>query len=182
MTHSHTTLTCPACGSINSLEAHLAHSDGVRAVVAALQLGGALGRLVVGYLGLFKPAKSRLTPARQANILEELIPLINAAQFARNGNTYTAPRDAWEAGLIAVTEQAAKGNVAAPLKNHNYLLQIMAGMLDQAQHKAGVKAEARVDQQRSARVVNDPPPQPSHTLPPPEVAAMINKITRSKTV
>ena len=166
----------------------LAHNDGVRAVVAALALGGSLGKLVVQYLGCFKPAKSRLTPAKQAAVLEELIPMINAGAFMRRGASITAPRAAWEAGIEAVLEQVGKKSVALPLAGHGYLLEIIARSAEQQAAKQEAKREAsrahagqvrRFDERAQDDGCNedgceaDDLNAPKHTLPTAEQAAAI---------
>lgn len=63
---------CSACGAVHSLDALVANQAASDALNAALLVNGELGRALIGYLGLFRPAKSSLTlPKRK---IKELPP------------------------------------------------------------------------------------------------------------
>jgi hypothetical protein len=186
---------CPACGLQAELMVFLMQSDYAASVRLCLDLLGAQGDVMIGYLGLFKPAKHRMTPKRLHAALLELSPMMVAGQFKRGGNTYTCPRDAWVAGMQAVLAQRA--TIKPPLTSHAYLLTVIAAMMDTAQDKATAKADAARDNERSNRVLN-----PNHnsvpcnddgvgeipeqgTLPSPELLAQIRQsianISKGKT-
>lgn len=133
--------TCPACGAVASLDALLG-SEGARdAVMAALQLPAPIGKLLVQYLALFRPAKRQLSFDRVASILGELQPMIQAASIERNGRTWSAPQDYWK---MALEEMIAKRDrLTLPLKSHGYLLEIIAGYSNKAEARQEAQTEAR---------------------------------------
>lgn len=62
--------TCPACGAVASLDVLLGNDGAREAVMAALEIPAPLGKMLVQYLGLFRPANRNLSFDRVANILE----------------------------------------------------------------------------------------------------------------
>jgi hypothetical protein len=170
---------CPACGLQAELMVFLMQPDYAASVRLCLDLLGTQGDVMIGYLGLFKPAKHRMTPKRLHAALLELSPMMVAGQFKRNGNTYTCPRDAWVAGMQAVLAQRA--TIKPPLNSHAYLLTVIAAMMDGARDKATQQADAARDNERRNRVLNPLPVNddgvgelPEHgTQPSPEVRAQI---------
>jgi hypothetical protein len=157
----------------------LMQPDYAASVRLCLDLLGTQGDVMIGYLGLFKPAKHRMTPKRLHAALLELSPMMVAGQFKRGGNTYTCPRDAWVAGMQAVLAQRA--TIKPPLTSHAYLLTVIAAMMDGARDKATQQADAARDNERRNRVLNplsvnddgvgEMPAQ--GTQPSPEVRAQI---------
>jgi hypothetical protein len=143
---------CPACGLQAELMVFLMQPDYAASVRLCLDLLGTQGDVMIGYLGLFKPAKHRMTPKRLHAALLELSPMMVAGQFKRGGNTYTCPRDAWVAGMQAVLAQRA--TIKPPLTSHAYLLTVIAAMMDTAQDKATAKSDAARDNERRNRVLN----------------------------
>ena len=134
-------LSCPACGSLYSLDALLGNEGAREAVMAALAMPAPLGKLMVQYLGLFRPAQRQLSFDRVANLLNELLPMVAAARIERSGRTWSAPQDYW---TMALTEMIAKrDNLTLPLKSHGYLLAIIEGY--------SLKAEARQEGQHEDR-------------------------------
>lgn len=126
-------MTCPACGSLSSLDALLGNEGAREAVMAALAMPAPLGKLMVQYLGLFRPAQRQLSFDRVANLLNELLPMVAAARIERNGRTWSAPQDYWS---MALTEMLAKrDNLTLPLKSHGYLLAIIEGYSQKAEGK-----------------------------------------------
>lgn len=134
-------MTCPACGSLSSLDALLGNEGAREAVMAALAMPAPLGKLMVQYLALFRPtlrpgsgqAPRQLSFDRVANLLNELLPMITAARIERGGRTWSAPQDYW---TMALTEMIAKrDNLSLPLKSHGYLLAIIEGYSQKAEGK-----------------------------------------------
>lgn len=150
-------LTCPACGAAASLDVLIANDSAREAVMAALLLPAPLGKLLVQYLGLFRPAKRQLSFDRVAALLNELQPMIGAGRIERGGRVWAAPVEAWR---MALEEMAAKrGALTLPLKSHGYLLAIIVGYTD----KAEARAEAQEENRRAGRtpvggVVQSPRP------------------------
>lgn len=116
---------CSACGAIHSLDALVANEAASQALNAALLVNGELGRALIGYLGLFRPAKSSLTFERVATILNELSPMIISGKIQRDGREFSAPPEVWIYGINQML--ASRQTLKLPMKSHGYLLEIIAG-------------------------------------------------------
>lgn len=158
---------CPACGAVFSLDVLLAHESARAAVMNALQLPAPLGKLLVQYLGLFRPAQRQLSFDRVANLLGELLPMIGAARVERGGRIWNAPQEYWKLALEDMLVKRDK--LTLPLKSHGYLLEIIAGMSNKAEAQAETKAEAR----RAGRTPLIKPPLPSRSVMPASVKAAL---------
>ncbi len=130
-------LSCPACGATISLDAALGHEGAREAIQIALRLPASLGKVLILYVGLFRPAQRNLSMDRVANLLNELLPMIEAAKIERNGKYFAAPLDYWAQALNEMINK--RESLTLPLKSHGYLLTIIAGYAD--------KQEAKVEQQ-----------------------------------
>lgn len=119
---------CPACGSSMSLDALVAHDGAREALALAFRLNGRLGKALLRYLALFRPAQRELSLDRVAKLLGELLPHIEAARVSRGGIDHAAPVDLWIAGLEQMTER----QLDLPLKSHGYLLEVVAGLAQKA--------------------------------------------------
>ena len=152
-------LSCPACGSLSSLDALLGNEGAREAVMAALAMPAPLGKLMVQYLALFRQMQRQLSFDRVANLLNELLPMIAAARIERSGRIWSAPHDYWK---NAIEEMLNKRDaLRLPLKNHGYLFAIIEGYSS--------KAEARNEQQGEDRKagrtpVGSPRPQAGEGL------------------
>ena len=136
-------LSCPACGAVASLDVLLGHEGARDAVMAAMRLPAPLGKLLVQYIALFRPASRQLSMDRLASILGELLPLVEAARIERSGRIWAAPIESWK---LAIEEILAKRDkLTLPLKSHGYLLEILAGIAN----KAEAKVEAKTEQTRA---------------------------------
>lgn len=133
-------LTCPCCGATNSLEALLNDAAARRAVAAALALPAGLGGRLLRYLGLFRPPQRGLTWDRAAKLLDELNNMIAAGQIERHGRLWPAPHDYWR---LALDEILDRRTLTLPLKSHGYLLEILAGLSNQAEARAEADEDAR---------------------------------------
>lgn len=141
--------SCPACGAAFSLDALLGNEGAREAVMAALAIPAPLGKLLVQYLALFRPAlrpgsgqaPRMLSFDRVAGLLGELLPMIEAGKIARSGRTWSAPQDYWKQALEEML--AKRDKLTLPLKSHGYLLAIIESY--------GNKAEARSEAQQEDR-------------------------------
>jgi hypothetical protein len=141
-------ITCPACGAVASLDAVLAHDAARAALVRALD-HTPLGRRLVRYLALFRPAKRALSWERTAQILTELLDMVEAARITRDGRVWPAPPAYWEAALDEILARRDAGQLRTPLKSHGYLLEIIAGL--------GNRAEAQAERGREDRAAGRTP-------------------------
>lgn len=132
-------ISCPACGAVASLDVLLGHEGARDAVMTAMSLPAPLGKLLVQYVALFRPASRQLSMDRLASILGELLPLVDAARIERSGRIWAAPIGNWK---LAIAEILAKRDkLTLPLKSHGYLLEILAGIANKAEGKVEEKTE-----------------------------------------
>lgn len=132
-------LSCPACGATISLDAVIGHEGAREAIQIALRLPANLGKSLIQYIGLFRPAQRQLSMDRVSGLLNELLPMIEAAQIERNGKRFSAPLDYWAMALAEMVNK--RESLSLPLKSHGYLLTIIAGYADKAESKAEQQTE-----------------------------------------
>jgi hypothetical protein len=119
-----------------TIDVLIGHEGAREAVLAALQLPAPLGKLLVLYLAMFRPAKRQLSWERVSSLLEELRAPIAAAQIERHGRTWPAPLEYWKAALEQMVQLRDAAKLQLPLKSHGYLLEVIAGMSGKAEAKA----------------------------------------------
>lgn len=136
-------VVCPSCCERFPLAAGLADEEGKRLALLFAGMQPVLGRAVIGYLRLFKPARQALRTARAVRIVEELVSLVDAGQVTRDersGQYRPATPALWAAGIEQML--AAPGKLALPIANHNYLRAIVWALAEQADAAAERQREA----------------------------------------
>ena len=151
--------TCPDCGAQAHLAAFFVEDDGKRLAAQLADMTPELGRAVIGYLGLFKPAKTALRIARAVKLVQDLAALVDAGSVCRDersGVRRPATVAMWTAGIEQMLAQRA--SLTLPLDGHNYLRAVVFGLAD--------KADAAVERQTEAdRRVGKHLTQPSGNSP-----------------
>ncbi|WP_368565521.1 hypothetical protein [Pseudoxanthomonas sp. UTMC 1351] len=135
--------TCPDCGAQAHLSAFFVEDDGKRLAALLADMPPELGRAVISYLGLFKPAKTALRMARAVKITQDLVALVavgTVCKDERSGVHRPATALTWTAGIETMLTQRA--SLSLPLENHNYLRAVAYGLAD--------KADAVAERQREA--------------------------------
>lgn len=116
---------CPVCHSHLHLDALIQDDAGSELLGVLAGLGRPLARPLVQYLALFRPAKSDLSNARALKLAQETLAI--------------ADRDSLVAALQdtvrSIHEKRQRGQVQ-PLKNHNYLKQVLASVAPDARRPA----------------------------------------------
>lgn len=124
-------LTCPSCGAVASAEAweNDARWRDVLQVVASLP--APIPPMVIGYLSLFRPGKSALSPKKALRLASELSALVATGHIQVQGKVARpcSPR-IWAQGMEQMVER--RGSLSLPLPNHNYLRQIVWQLADEA--------------------------------------------------
>jgi len=105
---------CPVCHAHLHLDALVQDEAGRDLLALCATLPDDLGRALVGYLGLFRPAKSDLANDRALRLAREVLALES-----------DPARLAW-ALSETVESLRAKGEARA-MKNHNYLKRVLEG-------------------------------------------------------
>jgi hypothetical protein len=151
-------LTCPCCGVDFPIEAGMTEGDGKRLAALLAGVEAELGRALVSYLRLHKPAKTALRMARAAKLAGELIELVRAG-VVRRGHMPARPAPAalWCAGVEALL--AKRDKLRLPLHGHGYLLEIVYGLAEQAEAAAERAREEHA--RRGHRPGATPAPGPS---------------------
>lgn len=119
-------IKCPNCGAVHSLDSLINDADASSVLRAVLEMDAEMGKAAIRYIGLFRPAKSQLSWARTAKLLNELLPMIKAQEAARDGVCFPAPTEAWIHGLNETVNARDQGRLKLPLKSHGYLLEIVS--------------------------------------------------------
>ena len=117
---------CPNCGAANSLDSLVSDAEAAEVLKMLLELDADIGKAAIRYIGLFRPAKSQLSWARTAKLLNELLPMIKAQEAARDGVCFPAPIEAWIHGFNETVNARDQGRLKTPLKSHGYLLEIVS--------------------------------------------------------
>lgn len=123
-------IKCPNCGAVHSLDSLINDADASAVLRAVLEMDAEMGKAAIRYVGLFRPAKSQLSWARTAKLLNELIPMIKAHTAVRDGVSYPAPAEAWLHGFNETVNARDQGRLKLPLKSHGYLLEIVSPEYD----------------------------------------------------
>lgn len=140
-------LICPGCGTYGSLECFAAGADASAVSKLLGEMGPDLAKAMIGYVGLFRPAKRRATWAKTRRVIEQLWPLIQGQQIRFDGRDWTATRAVW---ISAMTSMAENPTLRRPLDGHNYLFKIIAGQANTEESVEEAKREAaRRDASRS---------------------------------
>ncbi len=105
-------LTCPNCWQSESVEDYILATDADMAFNIALSVPVPLTNLVLKYIQLFAPAKSVFTLDRRAKLIESM-------------HLEGCDIDRVAYGITEMLQRHASGKLKTPLKNHNYLKQVM---------------------------------------------------------
>ena len=119
-------IKCPNCGAVHSLDSLINDADASSVLRAVLEMDAEMGKAAIRYVGLFRPAKSQLSWARTAKLLNELMSMIKAQEAARDGVCFPAPAEAWIHGFNETVNARDQGRLKLPLKSHGYLLEIVS--------------------------------------------------------
>lgn len=125
--------TCPECGAQAHISAMFVEDDGKRLAMIVAGMAPELGRAVLAYLGLFKPAKTALRLARAAKIAQEVADLVGTGTVCRDeraGVRRPASAANWVAGIESMLAQ--RGKLSLPLESHGYLKAVVFGLADAA--------------------------------------------------
>ena len=152
---------CPSCGTDFPIEAGLLEGDGKRLAAVFAEMEPALGRAVLPYLRLFKPAKTALRMARAVAIARDLADLIAAGTVCRDergGVRRPATAAHWVAGIEQMLAQ--RDRLELPLGNHHYLRAIVFGLADKADADAERTREKDAREGRGTGRAAAPAPSP----------------------
>lgn len=117
-------LTCPSCNQAHDLSDYINNTNAEMAFSIALSVPSPLSILVLKYTQLFAPTKSKLSLDRRAKVIADM-------------DLEGCDMDRIAYGINIMLERHAKGDLATPLKNHNYLIKVMSSYTppDEAEKK-----------------------------------------------
>lgn len=150
-------LRCPNCGHAASI-LDFANEQAARQVVyLAADLPKPLGKLVMRYIGLFRPAQRSLSWERTLKLIHSIKANIDASRIEYKGRIWAAPDILWHKALTTIIEKSQQPDgLMLPLKNHNYLYTIISSEQNSIEAKQEQKIEEKRQQLRHR--------QPSKTL------------------
>lgn len=126
-------LCCPNCGAELLVEQIFGHAVDHRAFLHLATISVPLGARVMQYLQLFAPARNRLTMARKAKLIEQLLPDLQRQAINHKGRDWHAPLQAWEIAIDGMLLQRDQGKLQLPLSGHGYLYAVLASMADKVE-------------------------------------------------
>lgn len=135
--------TCPECGAQAHISAMFVEEDGKRLAMIAAGLGPELGKVLLSYLGLFKPAKQGLRLARAVKLAQEVADLVATGSVykdERSSLRRPATPSHWAAGMDTMLTQ--RSSLVLPLESHGYLRAVVYGLADKADAHQERKREA----------------------------------------
>jgi hypothetical protein len=145
---------CP-CGITGSLELFLVGAGAAEFIAVIGRCKLLDPRLVIEYVGLWRPGKQGIKLDRAARIADELLTMIDQG-FERRGERITEPVRVWTVALQQMIDGRAK--LALPLASHGYLQTIVAGARSRAAAEAEQASEDAKRQASAARVSSDAVP------------------------
>ncbi len=144
-------LSCPSCNTKFPIEAALQDEQARKAVVAALKLPAPLGDRILRYLGLFSPKTKTLSWDRATRLLNDLLDCINQSKVTRHGRDWHAPTEYFKDAIDQMLTKRDSLNL--PLKDHNYLFEIIANRSNKVEAKIEQKHEEQ--KQQTSRTNNN---------------------------
>lgn len=147
---------CPDCGYKFPLHQGLEEAENSRALAAALSFPDSLAVAVIPYINLFSPKNRSIAKRKLNRLLRELTGLIQSGQVSRRGMTYGAPQELWKSGLEDTLAAHDLGSLVLPLKDHNFLCEVVWRKASKAAGKAERDREEQVKQRQRTPEKADP--------------------------
>ena len=113
-------LICPTCGHRHGADAFLPEARDVLMLIASVPFG--LAALVMRYLGLFSPPSQSLRWSRAADLLPELIGVMEKCELQFNRATHVIPEPAWRPALEEMLDRRIE---LGKLDSHGYLFKVV---------------------------------------------------------
>lgn len=149
-------LICPSCGATHSAEAWENDVHIRKSLQAACGLPAEVSRVLLPYLSLFRPAQRALSWSRSLKIINELAAMVALGHIQVQGKAARhCPPRIW---AQAMEQMAARSDLQRPMKNHNYLRQIVYQLADQADARS--EAQQRRSEVDGSQRVSRPPADP----------------------
>ncbi len=149
------------------------------AIAKALRMPHPLALQVQVYIGLFRPPNRGHSVDRVDRLLQELLEPIEAGKIRRKGRDWPAPVEVWKYALEQVIEK--RSTLRLPLKDHNYLFEVVAGQSDKLEAEAEKKQEERLkNQPRRPTNPQDPVGQDAGAIAEKQMEKMRQTVAKRK--
>lgn len=145
---------CPVCGCFGAPEIFLGEAIKREAILKALRLPSPMASQVQSYIGLFRSSSRGQSIDRIDKLLGQLNELVDAGKVRRNGRDWPVNNELWMAALDQVLSQRDK--LTLPLKDHNYLIAVVAGMSDKIESVAETKKHNDAMNRKAPSTVSNP--------------------------
>ena|SRR5690625_2878422 len=134
---------CPNCHARIDLAACIEDDAGRELLALVAKLQSRLAASLLSYLGLFRPSKQDLRNSRALHLAQETLKLHSDNDLLIAGMNATVQQ---------IQQQRLSGN-NTPLKNHNYLKKVLAGLTDHQTRPAPLPPDTYGEQppQRSSQ-------------------------------
>lgn len=145
-------LVCPCCGATASAESWENDMEARKTIQAIVALPHEVALESLFYLGLFRPQQRALSWKAALRIVQELDALVASGHVQVQGKpARPCPQEIWATGMRQMVAQ--RDSISRPLKNHNYLRQIVWQLADKldADQEARRYQEGRSGAARAAR-------------------------------
>ncbi len=127
-------LICPSCGAVAGADAWANDAIARELMRDLTSLPAPVPKVVLGYLSLFRPGRRALSWKRAARLTRELAALVAAGHVQVQGKVARPATAAmWAAGMEQMTDR--RDALTLPLKNHNYLRQVVWQLADDADRR-----------------------------------------------
>lgn len=117
---------CPVCGTELDLLVLIAHDGARDALRIALDLPVPLNRLAVQYVFLFRPQKRGLSADRFAELMGDVLQMVEAKRVTRGGIDYPAPPEVVAEAIRQMLGR--RDTLRLPLSGHGYLSEVISAM------------------------------------------------------
>ena len=157
-------LRCFSCGAIGSADAFTNDANARELLAVATKLPHPLPPIMLHYLTMFRPEKTMLSWGKALRLTKDLAALVAAGTIqVEKKVARPCPPRLWALGIEQVTER--RDRLRLPLKNHNYLKQIVYDLADRedARNEAAYHQAAAAGNHRTYQL---PEPEPDDGLLP----------------
>lgn len=126
---------CQTCGATAPLEWFLAEPVARQVLATALKLPQAVQDQLLTYLALFRPTGGSMQPKKALRLVQEIAQQVAVGHCQIQGKpARPCPPRLWAQAMEQMSER--RDTLRLPLKNHNYLRQIVWTLAEQEDAKA----------------------------------------------
>ena len=133
---------CSGCGFRTPFETAVDNEHARRVVERCMRSLGEVGLGLMSYASLHRPRQRRLSWAKLARLVDEILTMIDQGYIERNHDRHAVNSALWIAAFAEVKDASTK-TLTLPLDGHGYLLQVLASLATKA-HVAKDREQAAI--------------------------------------